>query len=208
MSTEESPLGQETEDLGRAGVPCPFCKYGMLAQSLKGSYLVCCGCHRKVHEIRMTIPRFRLLLNAFNELSNYCYEKELNRYADYVGSETRAEIEARGFAWTDDDEALGPAPVTDLAVPYEWSEASKLSETALAALNQLRQDYEFEEGPSYLDDVLHVLGHLSKRTAGQSRLRRQLVALPYDLRESLSRSLAEGKNGSIREGGVAKRQSS
>lgn len=206
MSTEESPPGQETEDLRKAGVPCPYCKYGILAQSLKGNYLVCDGCHRKVHQIRMTVPRFRLLLDAFDKLSSYCYDKELNRYADYVGSETSAELEAREFAWTSDDDAPGPDPIPDLAIPSGWLKISKLSETALSALNQLRQDYEFDEGPGYLEDVLDVLRHLTKRTASQGRLRRQLEAVPYSVRESLSRLLVEDSNGSVVRGGVAKPQ--
>jgi hypothetical protein len=206
MRIEESPPGQETEDSRKAGVPCPFCDYGILAQSLKGNYLVCDGCHRKVHEIRMTIPRFRMLLDAFDKLSNYCYDKELNRYAGYVGGETSAELEARRFAGTSDHDAIGPDPVPDLAIPRGWLKMSKLSETALSALNELRQDYEFDEGPGYLEDVLDVLRHLTKRSASQSRLRRQLEIIPYSIRESLSRLLVEDSNGGVAQSGVAKPQ--
>lgn len=190
MSAEEFPLGEESEDLRKVGVPCPFCEYGVLVKSARGNYLVCDGCHRKVYEALVSLPRLRLLLDAFDKLRNYSYDDELNHYADYVASQMSAELKARSVAWSSDD-TRRPEPVPDLVIPPSWPKASKLSDTALAALNQLRQDHEFDEGPNYLDEVLDILRHLTKRTASQGRLRRQLEAISYDARQSLSRALAE-----------------
>lgn len=167
---------------------------------------MCAECRRKVYEVQITAPRMRLLLDAFDKLANFCYDKELNFYSHYAGSQTHAELEARGFAWSADDDVPRREREPDLVIPDGWLKICKLSETALSALNQLRQDYEFEEGPAFLDSVLHVLRHLAKRTAAQGRLRRQLETIPFNTRESLSRSLAAGSNSGLVQSDVAKPQ--
>lgn len=189
MSKEETGLGEETHGVRAVPLSCPYCEHGILGHSSKGDYLVCGGCRRKVEEVRVTAPRLRLLLDALDNLYNYSDDKELRMHAHYAGSEIHRELEARGVNWSTDEEASGLERVPDLAIPGGWLKICGLSGTAIAALNELRQEYEFGDGPDFLENVLQVLCNLRKRNAAQGRLYRQLRVIPFETREALSRSL-------------------
>ncbi len=71
----------------------------------------------------------------------------------------------------------------------------ELSPAVLRALNDMRQDYEFRDGPTLLDDVLDVLELLTDLTHEERQLRRELEAMSPVARKSMSRAIraAEGK---------------
>ena len=183
MSTGDSGLRQETNDLHRTHIPCPHCENGMLLHSRKGNYLVCSECRRKVYEVCITAPRLELLLEAFDMLFGDCYDKEVGTSASYARSEMDAELEVRGFAPNDGNRT------PDLAIPKGWLTLTGLTPTSISALNELRQDHEFEDGSAFLGSILKSLLHLEKLTAAQRRLRRQLEAIPFLAREALSNTL-------------------
>jgi hypothetical protein len=140
VSKEETGLGGDADHAGAALLSCPHCEYGRLGHSPTGSYLVCGECRRKVQEVRITAPRLRLVLDAMDDLFNYCEDKELRRHAHYAGSEVHRKLEARGLDWSADEDASGLEPVPDLAIPHGWLRTCGLSATAVQALNQLRQE--------------------------------------------------------------------
>jgi hypothetical protein len=86
--------------------------------------------------MQITIPHLKLLLDAFDKLGHYRYDKELNMYAHHAGSGV-AVLENRGFAWTAEDDTPGQKCEPDLVIPDGWLRVCRLRETALSALNQL-----------------------------------------------------------------------
>jgi len=65
----------------------------------------------------------------------------------------------------------------------------ELSPAALRALNEMREDYWFEDGPAFLDDVLDVLQHFCELTPAERQLRQELEAMPPLARASMSRAI-------------------
>jgi len=70
--------------------------------------------------------------------------------------------------------------------------SDELSPAALQALNVMREDYGFTDGPQFLDDVLDVLAQLTDLTHEERQLRWELEAMPPVARESLSRAVRGG----------------
>jgi hypothetical protein len=139
--------------------------------------VVCCECHRKVFEARVSAVRLELLLDAFDELLNNTYEKELLLCAERVRGEIDSELRQRGF---------GHRTEAHTVVSVSGARGPLLTPTALQALNEMLHDYDFGEGKSFLENVLNALHRMDKLTADQSRLRRQLEAVSPETRESLS----------------------
>ncbi len=65
----------------------------------------------------------------------------------------------------------------------------ELSPAALRALNEMREDYEFQDGPKFLDDVLEVLEQLADLTIEERALLAELRMMPPEGRASLSRAI-------------------
>jgi len=65
----------------------------------------------------------------------------------------------------------------------------ELSPAALRALNEMREDYGFTDGPRFLDDVLDVLAQLHHLSRGERRLRQELRRIPPMARTPLSRAI-------------------
>jgi len=65
----------------------------------------------------------------------------------------------------------------------------ELSPAALRALNEMREDYGFTDGPRFLDDVLDVLNQLHHLGRGERRLRQELRRIPPMARASMSRAI-------------------
>ncbi len=64
--------------------------------------------------------------------------------------------------------------------------SSALSPTASQGLNEMLRDHDFGEGPSFLENVIQSLTLMGKLTANHARLRRQLEAISFEARQSLS----------------------
>jgi hypothetical protein len=62
----------------------------------------------------------------------------------------------------------------------------ELSPAALRALNVMREDYSFTDGPQFLDDVLDVLNQLHHLSRAERRLRQELRRIPPVARASIS----------------------
>jgi len=54
----------------------------------------------------------------------------------------------------------------------------EVSPAALRALNEMREDYWFEDGPAFLDDVLDVLQHFCELTPAERQVGQELEAMP------------------------------
>jgi len=65
----------------------------------------------------------------------------------------------------------------------------ELSPAALRALNEIREDIAFEQGPAFLNDVLDVLHQLTDLSHEECQLRAELEAIPPLVRASLSRTI-------------------
>jgi hypothetical protein len=131
-----------------------------------------------------------LLLDAFYELLNHSYDKELNMYADWAGQAVHAELRARGFDWVDALEGDADRPRdADMVISEPGAKDLGLSPTAFKALNEMLRDYDFGDGRPFLENVLQALRAIAKPTASQTRLRRQLDAISFEARESASRRI-------------------
>jgi len=190
VNTEEHQSTSGGESAEESGIHCPYCDYGILGPSPNGDYLVCPLCRRKVWEVRVTAPRMRAILNAFHELEVRSYldneDKGLAHYVEHAGSAMLGELEARGFPWEVDGIDFSRVGGSVARMAEELAKKMRLSATAFQAMTEMLKDYEFGEGPGFLDDVLKALEYVDHLTAGQLRLRRQVEAIPYAERESLS----------------------
>jgi hypothetical protein len=65
----------------------------------------------------------------------------------------------------------------------------ELSSAALRALNDMREDYVFEDGPAFLNEALDVLHQLTDLTHEERQLRAELEAMPPLVRAALSRAM-------------------
>lgn len=65
----------------------------------------------------------------------------------------------------------------------------ELSPAAVHALNEMREDYAFGDGPRFLDDVLEVLGQLQELTPDELALRDELRRMPPLARASMLRAI-------------------
>ena len=66
----------------------------------------------------------------------------------------------------------------------------ELSPRAVRALNVMLEDYGFQIGERLLDDVLDVLSQLSHRSEAEQALQREILRMPREARQSLSRPIA------------------
>ena len=192
MSTRRPQSPPVSDERDQASVDCPFCDYGKLGPSPNGNHLTCGECRRKVYEVQVPAHRMRLLLNAFDELSNQSYDKELLMCTGEAWDEILGELAARGFAWPDEKARPSPDLDPELVISEVQVKDYKLSATALRALNEMQRDYEFEDGPTFMESVMDALRYLGKPTADQRRLRRQLEAMSSAAREFLSLAIQKG----------------
>jgi len=75
------------------------------------------------------------------------------------------------------------------ASPRKPIKSYQLSPAALRALNEIREDIAFEQGPAFLDNVLNVLHQLTDLSHEECQLRAELEAMPPLARASLSRAI-------------------
>ncbi len=187
-SDHVSPI--QKDETAQGIVSCPYCEYRILMGKRGENFLICGECRRKVYDVCISAARMRLLLDAFGELSILSYDKELNMYVHSVGQAVDAELRARGFHGFFADEA-DPArpPEPEMVISQPDAKGLGLSSTAFQALNELLRDHDFGSGCTFLDNVLLALRAIGKATAAQGRLRRQLEAMPFETRASVSSSI-------------------
>ena len=191
MNSENSGDTPNPHATPHAVIFCPFCEYGVLKPSPGGGYLVCWECRRKVYEVHLSAPRMKFLLDSFNDLQNDSYDKDLCRQAGHAWHETLGELEGRGLAWCVERTDPRGEFLPDLSIPANRMKGRRLSVTALHALNEMRQYYDFGNTASFLDNVLDVLQHFRKLTPDQSQLRKQVEAMLPTERSSLSLAILE-----------------
>ena len=185
MCAEDSRSSIGQQDGEQVSLACPFCQYGALQPGKVATYLICDTWRRRVCEVCLSAPRLRMLLEAFNELESRFYgDKEIALNVAYVRSAVQTELEARGYVWLDHRDEPERQRVPDAVIS-----GTLLSATALRALNDMRQEYEFDKGGGFVQSVLEVLGDLQKRTPDQARLWRQLRSMTPAMRESLTKAI-------------------
>jgi hypothetical protein len=70
----------------------------------------------------------------------------------------------------------------------------ELSPAALRALNDMREDYVFEDGPAVLDEVLDVLRQLTDLTHEERQLRTELESMRPLARASVTRAFRAARS--------------
>lgn len=176
----------DAEEASAPNIYCPFCGYPTPVAVPNRTYLTCPECRRKVYEIGISAVKMGMLLDTFDELLNHSYDKEINLQADSLRDAITAELEARGFPSLEEYlracRSLEGAP----AIPGAFTKDRRLSQTALLVLSEMLRDYDFGEGLCFFENVLCALNAVDRLTASQTRLYKQLGAMGFDRRKSLS----------------------
>ncbi|MGH9405646.1 MAG: hypothetical protein ACRD3D_07420 [Terriglobia bacterium] len=116
-------------------------------------------------------------------------DKETSLWASSVQSAVLEELRAQGFYSVEEYTAAVREHEERLAISDEFAKSSGLSPTAIAALREMVNDYDFGEGSSFFGNVCLALGALPKLAVGQRSLRKQLEALSVDERKALGVAL-------------------
>ncbi len=150
MVEENCPSAPEMDEPRHNAITCPFCEYGSLGPSQSEDYRICCECHRRVYEARVSAVRLERLLDSVRELLLHSFDEERGPCAHGACEDIAAELQARGPEWVYIDANPCPEGEPNLPVSICGTQGRWLSPTASQALNEMLRDHDFGEGPSFL----------------------------------------------------------